>query len=123
MQRLFSMFPTGTAGIALLLLRVSIAATLVANGTAYWAPVPSGWVTLGLVMVAIPLCLGLLTPYCSIVGCLIQGFVLSMSAGRNGFHLANSILTCGVLAILGPGAYSIDARIFGRRLLTLSPRK
>jgi hypothetical protein len=28
-----------------------------------------------------------------------------------------------ILAVLGPGAYSIDARLFGRRLLSLSQPK
>ena len=46
-QRLFSMFPTGTPGAALLVLRVSIAATLVVSGTAHWVPVTSFWILSG----------------------------------------------------------------------------
>jgi hypothetical protein len=33
-----------------------------------------------------------------------------------------SILSGGAVALLGPGAYSIDARIFGRHLLSIPPR-
>jgi hypothetical protein len=41
--------------------------------------------------------------------------------GANEFHLAISILNAAILAVLGPGAYSIDARIFGRRILDVTP--
>ena len=122
-QRLFSMFPTGTAGAALLVLRISVAATLVVNGAAHWAPMASFWIFLGLALVAISLCLGLFTPYSSASGCLIQLYVLCTSEGGNQFLLASSIVNSGVLAALGPGAYSIDARIFGRRLLSLPSRR
>ena len=117
------MFPTGMAGAALLVLRVSIAATLVVNGTSHWVPVTSFWMFSGLALLAILLWLGVLTPYCAAVGCLVQLYVLCTGAAGNQFLLVSSILNSGVLAVLGPGAYSIDARIFGRRLLTLPSRR
>jgi hypothetical protein len=117
------MFPTGTAGVALFVLRVSIAATLVVDGTAHWPMLTSFWVFLGFAIPAVCLCFGLLTPYVSALSCIIQLGVLIAARGDNRFHLIISILTSGILAVLGPGAYSIDARIFGRRLLTVSPRK
>jgi uncharacterized membrane protein YphA (DoxX/SURF4 family) len=117
------MFPTGTAGAALMVLRVSVAATLVVNGTAQWLPVTSFWIPLGLAVVGIFLCLGLLTPYCATVSFLIESYVLSASQDSNEFNLVISVLNCGVLAVLGPGSYSIDARIFGRRLLTFPSRR
>src|ERR1700753_1738482 len=40
-QRLFSMFPSGRAGVALLLLRVAAATTLIVDGMANWASVTS----------------------------------------------------------------------------------
>ena len=36
---------------------------------------------------------------------------------------ASVTLTSAALALLGPGAYSVDARLFGRRLLVVPPRK
>jgi hypothetical protein len=121
-QRLFSMFPTGMAGAALLVLRVTVAATLVFDGTVHWALMTSFWILSGFAVPAILLCLGFLTPYCSALSCLIQLGVL-ISTGQNEFNLAISILNSGILAILGPGAYSIDAHIFGRRLLIVASRK
>ncbi len=117
------MFPTGTAGAALLVLRVSVAAALVVNGTAHWDLVTPSWILLEFAILAIFLCLGLLTPYCSAAGCLVQLYLLFMGGGRDEFQLFISILDSGVLAVLGPGAYSADARMFGRRLLTLPSRR
>jgi hypothetical protein len=121
-QRLFSMFPTGTAGAALLVLRVLATATLLVDGTAHWALVTSFWIFLAFALPAIGLCLGLLAPYCSVFCCLIQMGVLLVTGGQNEFHLIVSILTSATVAMLGPGAYSIDARLFGRKLLTV-PRR
>jgi uncharacterized membrane protein YphA (DoxX/SURF4 family) len=117
------MFPTGTAGAALFVLRVSVAVTLIVNGTTYWAPVTSFLFPLGSAILAIFLCLGLFTPYCSTVSGLIQLYVLLVSGDKDRLHFIVFILNSGVLAVLGPGAYSIDARVFGRRLLTLPSRR
>jgi len=117
------MFPTGMAGAALLVLRVTVAATLVFDGTAHWALATSFWILLGFAVPAMLLCLGFLTPYCSVLSCLLQLAVLLITGSQNEFNLAISILNSGILAILGPGAYSIDAHIFGRRLLIVPPHK
>jgi hypothetical protein len=47
---------------------------------------------------------------------------LSVTGGQDIFHLVISILISAALAILGPGAYSVDALIFGRKLLTVASR-
>jgi uncharacterized membrane protein YphA (DoxX/SURF4 family) len=117
------MFPTGPAGAALWILRVSVAAKLFVEGTAHWTLVTSFWTFLGFAAVAMFLCLGLLTPYCATATCLIMLGVLLMAGGSNQFETFISILNSAALALLGPGAYSIDARIFGRRLLTVPPRR
>jgi hypothetical protein len=48
---------------------------------------------------------------------------LSVTGGQDIFHLVISILISAALAILGPGAYSVDALIFGRKLLTVASRR
>jgi uncharacterized membrane protein YphA (DoxX/SURF4 family) len=123
MQRLFSMFPAGRAGVALLLLRVAAATTLIVDGTANGASVTSFWILIVFLFPASSLIIGLLTPYGSAICCLIQLVVLLQTGSYNGFHLAMSILNSGVVAVLGPGAYSVDARIFGRQLLVIPSRK
>ena len=122
MQRLFSIFPMGTAGAALFVLRISIATTLVVNGTAHWAPATSFWILSGLSLQAIFLCLGLLTPYCTAIACVIQLYVLC-AGGGNQFLLGSSILNSVASAALGPGAYSIDEWIFGTKLLIFPSRR
>jgi hypothetical protein len=117
------MFPTGTAGAALFLLRISVAATLVANGIANWAPVTSFWILLAIAVPAILLSLGLLTPYFAAISGLIQLGILLTTGSGSPFHVLISILDSIILAVLGPGAYSIDARLFGRRILTVPPRR
>ena len=117
------MFPSGLAGFAFLLLRFAIAAMLLVDGTARWVRVTTLWGLLGYALIAACLCLGFMTPYCACISCLVQLGTFYVTRGDNGFHLAVSILSSGIVAILGPGAYSIDANIYGRRQLKLSPRK
>ena len=116
------MFPTGTAGAALLLLRISAATTLVVDGTAHWAPMNSSWILPAFLLPTLFLCVGFLAPYASILSGLMQLAVLLFTGGENGFHLAISILSSAIVTLLGPGAYSIDALLFGRRILNVPPR-
>jgi uncharacterized membrane protein YphA (DoxX/SURF4 family) len=116
------MFPTGLVGGALLVLRVSVAITLIINAADHWALATSTWTTVGFAVGALSLCLGLLTPYFSVLSAFLQTGVL-VYAGGNRFQLVTSIVGCGIVSVLGPGAYSIDSRLFGRRLLDLPPKR
>jgi uncharacterized membrane protein YphA (DoxX/SURF4 family) len=116
------MFPTGTSGAALLILRISVAATLVVEGKPVWASITSLWILIVFLLPATSLVVGFLTPYGSILGCIFQFAVLLKTGESNGFPVAMSILNGAAVAILGPGAYSVDARIFGRHLLVIPPR-
>jgi hypothetical protein len=116
------MFPTGLVGVALLVLRVSVAATLVINSVDHRSSAEPLWVIAGLVLAELSLCLGLLTPFFSIFSSLLEFAVLAF-AGGNRFQLVTSIVGSGIVAVLGPGAYSIDSRIFGRRVLEVPPKK
>ena len=122
-QRLFSMFPTGTAGIGLLVFRVCAATTLVVDGAARPGIATSGWMPLCFVVPALFLCMGFLTPYCSTFSCLVQLAALLITGGQNSFHIVVSLINSGAVAMLGPGAYSLDAHIFGRRLLNVPTRR
>jgi uncharacterized membrane protein YphA (DoxX/SURF4 family) len=116
------MFPAGLVGAALLVLRVFVAITIVINGAGRWALATSSWVIVGFVLAALSLCLGLLTPYFSLLSALLQIGVL-VATDNNRFQLVTSIVGSGIISVLGPGAYSIDSRIFGRRLVELPPKK
>jgi hypothetical protein len=116
------MFPTGTSGAALLILRISVAATLVVDGRAAWVSITSLWMLIVVLLPAALLVVGFLTPYAAILGCILQCAILLKAGGSNSFPIAMSILNSAAVALLGPGAYSVDARIFGRHLLIIPPR-
>jgi hypothetical protein len=110
-QRLYSMFPAGVPGVALLVLRCCIAAALA--GTAF----PSGWQHVAFLCLLSLLFLGLLTPIVCGVAVLSVFFDLSQVRNMNPIEIGIVLLSTASYACLGPGAYSIDARLFGRRML------
>jgi hypothetical protein len=72
----------------------------------------------GLALVALALYLGLATPLAAVLTCLFQ--LAGLLAGdQPTVGIGASILNSAALALLGPGAYSMDARLFGRREIVL----
>lgn len=123
---LFSGFPGGSAGVALLALRGALGLAIIVQG-ALCVPGPNG--TLGvwslsaaLVLAGACLVLGLLTPIVAAViglGAIGIGLELlpacnpALFDSRSSVALGAAILAA--IAVLGPGSLSIDARMFGRR--------
>jgi uncharacterized membrane protein YphA (DoxX/SURF4 family) len=122
MQRLFSMFPTGFPGAALLLLRFSVALAVLLQGSARQEDLPV-WVAVALLSAAILLLVGLLTPILAILALVVQfmGALHSpwLPRGLDAILMLNAM----ALALLGPGAYSLDARRFGRRVVQMLPHE
>jgi hypothetical protein len=117
------MFPTGAAGFALILLRVSVAITLFTQVTPQGNPTAHLWTSAGVGLLGVAICLGLFTPVSSIACCLIEAATLLDLKTPAFLPLASSILAAASLGLLGPGAYSLDARMFGRRLVVSSSDK
>ena len=119
-QRLFSMFPAGLPGLALLLLRGSVAIALLIEG--YGRRDGSfGWMQAATLLVSAALAVGYLTPIAALVAIVIHGLTW-LAAGIDSTAVAVALfLDATALALLGPGAYSIDSRRFGRRLVELPP--
>lgn len=114
------MFPTGSAGVALVVLRSVVAITVLVNASVCW-PMGSTLIVRGIAaLVALSLFLGFLTPYCAVASCLLE-LMLFVITGSNRFQLAMSALTAAATIVLGPGAYSVDARLFGRQLIKIPP--
>lgn len=120
MQRLFSMFAPGWPGIGLLLLRSSVAIALLAEAYYQWLGL-SGWVQCAAILVAMSLFAGYLTPIVAVIALLFHALIWS-GLGVSSAALAVVVsLDLMALALVGPGAYSLDAHLFGRRVVVLPP--
>lgn len=117
MQRLFSTFANGWPGVGLLLQRIVTAILLVRfglidlMGTPYSASmIPE---TIG-IFAGVLLLVGLWTP---VVGTLIAVIELwvALTHGNDPWIPVVLATFAGTVAMIGPGAFSIDARLFGRK--------
>ena len=117
-----SFFPDGAAGAALLLLRLSCAliAFPVLAGLPLSAPLERATLVAA-VLLAVPLVIGFGTRVAATVLAAIAFVAAFMTSVDVTLALAR-IGFCTALVLLGPGAYSIDARLFGRRVIRLEPR-
>jgi hypothetical protein len=116
------MFPAGMAGLGLLILRVTAVAELLVNGVSHGTLILP-WCLAVIVPLAIFLCLGFLTPYCSALCSSIELLCLWGSTSDFAVRLGLSLLTAMSVAMLGPGAYSVDSRLFGRRIISEPARR
>jgi uncharacterized membrane protein YphA (DoxX/SURF4 family) len=127
-QKLFSAFPGGWPGLGLLLLRALVGVTLIAQIVAYVGSTKLsvlGWVVAALVLIiASCLLVGFMTPVAAIVIGLGAIALAASNVLDTNQTLLNIIVLTTAIALLGPGAFSIDARMFGRReiLIPNTPR-
>jgi uncharacterized membrane protein YphA (DoxX/SURF4 family) len=118
-QRLYSSFPTGSTGISLVVLRCVVAITVFAHVTGCWITGAALAVKGMVLLVGLCLCLGFLTPYGSALSSVLEVALLISGSAAGRFQFGMAALTAVALVGLGPGAYSVDARLFGRRVITI----
>jgi uncharacterized membrane protein YphA (DoxX/SURF4 family) len=129
-QRLFSTFPAGAPGTGLLLLRAAAGVAAITRGIAslsgHEGPVLLAWIGTAVAIVSgFALLLGLLTPVVGLLAAVAEGALFS-GWMPSGAHLASDLLSTSVfvvvalaIVLLGPGAYSLDAYLFGRREIVI----
>jgi putative oxidoreductase len=116
MQRLFSTFPNSWPGLGLLILRLATGVSLaaVADVTGDLADTANLLVRCLVGGVVVLLSIGLWTPIAAVTAAAIQIGTMSLA---HQFY-SSSVVTaavCLALAMLGPGSWSLDARLFGRK--------
>jgi hypothetical protein len=114
------MFPAGAAGYGLLILRLCAAGMLIHPEISDGTVILPLWQLVGAAIVALLLCLGLFTPLCCVASSIIQIAMKLDQANSDSLQLAFSLAVTAALLLLGPGAFSIDSRLFGRRLIVRS---
>jgi putative oxidoreductase len=122
-QRLFSTFPEGWPGAGLAFLRVVAAIPALQHGAAGLlgalpAPMLLQMLTAS---AAVLLLVGLWTP---VAGVLLAAAELCLAFSHPSdpsMHILHGALGAA-LAMLGPGAWSVDARLFGRKRIQIPQR-
>ncbi len=128
MQRLYTTFPHGLPGVGLLFLRTAIGVRLIVQGSTVL--LDPHVMNLGVRLLAVltlwtgvSFVLGFLTPLMAAVLALTNAVLYlwdpawaSSFLDLTGF---DSIVVTTAIALLGPGAISLDARFFGRRKIVI----
>jgi putative oxidoreductase len=124
-RRLFSTFAHGAPGLGLLLLRVVAGSCLIFQAAmALWGDPPVASTILHVLtgVLGILLLIGLWTP---VAGTAVA-IIASSSAFLHRAEFLNWVLLAALgaaLALLGPGAWSVDAHLFGWKRVDLPDRK
>ena len=130
MQRLFFAFPTGLPGAGLLLLRFAVALTGLYEGHLFLTTSAATFsvlvaLRLAFYTAAFFIFIGMATPIASFsifagaACCLLGSWTSWSSFSANDMILLNLATMTVVNAAVGPGAFSVDARLFGRREIVL----
>lgn len=119
LQRLFTTFANSWPGFGLLIQRLAAGIALFSQGIAVLNQAHAHGSTvleiagavLGLLLIA-----GLWTPMVGAFAAAIEIYIAFAGGGDVWVPIIVAVLT-GTLAMIGPGAWSIDARLFGRKHL------
>jgi hypothetical protein len=113
------MFPGGAPGFGLVLLRASVATSLLLDAGS--EPHRQAWLLAATVALSTALCVGFLTPIAALLT--IPAYLVETAGLRvASAEMVAAVLQAIALSLLGPGSCSIDAYLYGRRVVVL-PRK
>ena len=115
MRPVVSIYPSGAPGVGLLLLRLGVGQWLVAEALSSG---PS-WHRVAAAVLAAGILAGFQARPCAGMAFLLAGWAAAGSPGPLGIEVS-LLFETAALSLLGPGAYSLDARLFGRRTVVLT---
>ena len=113
MQRLFSNFADGWPGAGLLIQRLLVGAALLYCVTSARSGTVAAAQVIG-ALAALMLIAGLWTPVAGVVTACAEAWVAFSYSGHPGIPAALAVLGL-TLALIGPGEWSVDARLYGRK--------
>jgi putative oxidoreductase len=122
MQRLFSTFANGWPGKGLLIQRALVGVLLGYCFVSNLGKTPNLYVVLMQVAAAgggLLLLVGLWTPITGAVVAFFELWMVFLGPGDPRVALILAILA-GTIAMIGPGAWSVDAQLFGRKHIEIS---
>lgn len=125
MRRLYSTFAGGRPGIGLLLMRLVLGSALVVRASSVvWSDPPIATTVMSAFLAGLGLLLipGLWTPIVGALVALLETWQMMTIAGDRWVPLLLGTIG-SALAMLGPGLWSIDARLFGWKRVEPAPRK
>ncbi|GFE84175.1 hypothetical protein GCM10011487_61750 [Steroidobacter agaridevorans] len=114
------MFPRGWPGLALILLRASVATALLMDACGQRQSL-STWIQGMAIVVALTLLAGWATPLSALLALAIHGLIWFVAGLDRPAFVAVVTIDALALALLGPGAYSIDSYRYGHRIVVLPP--
>ena len=124
LQRLFSSFADGWPGRGLLLQRLLTTAILFYSALSHLGPaIPLASTVLRMTgaSLGILLLVGLWTPVAGVLVAVLEVWIAFSVAANPLIHIIAATLAA-TLAMIGPGAWSVDARLFGRKRLETHER-
>ena len=129
MQRYFSTFPGSWPGVGLLLLRVVVGGAATIQGAVHLTHMNEPNALMGIsgalaVVSGLALVAGFLTPVSGAVAGLTIMVIATWTPPDTSVLIDRLaalfvVVDAAALALLGPGALSMDARLFGRREITI----
>lgn len=117
MKHNFLVFPAGSTGVALLLIRASVSISLLFPP--YGSIPPRSATAVACAVLAVAVGIGVFTRVVALVAALVGLAVAAAAAGPPSLAFMTFALQSTALALIGPGAVSVDARRFGRKTLHL----
>ena len=121
MRRGFLEFAEGLSGAALFVLRSSVAMSLAIVCSDRFGHAP--WQAVAVAALSVAMVVGVRTRFAAILAAIV--IATRLGSGGDPFLLrtAAQSLSAVALAMSGPGAFSVDAKLFGRRKVRLSGRQ